>query len=127
MVQFEHGAGAVSGFLITSTSLRRWGSLPRVNARDFYALRFARIAPLLLLLLIILSTLHAAGLKDFVVSAGAPLRAVPVLFIGVMLAAGVLGALVARFYSEPMNRLLRNYWGDGPGSLGSVIGSGKPT
>jgi peptidoglycan/LPS O-acetylase OafA/YrhL len=62
---------AVSGFLITFTSLRRWGALSRVSARDFYALRFARIAPLLLLLLLILSTLHAAGLKDFVVSAEA--------------------------------------------------------
>jgi peptidoglycan/LPS O-acetylase OafA/YrhL len=59
---------AVSGFLITSTSIRRWGSLSRVSARDFYALRFARIAPLLLLLLAILCTLHAAGLEDFVVS-----------------------------------------------------------
>jgi len=60
---------AVSGFLITSTSLRRWGSLSGVSVRDFYALRFARIAPLLLLLLAVLSTLHAAGFKDFVVSA----------------------------------------------------------
>jgi peptidoglycan/LPS O-acetylase OafA/YrhL len=60
---------AVSGFLITSTSLRRWGSLSRINVRDFYVLRFARIAPLLVLLLAVLSALHAAGLKDFVVSA----------------------------------------------------------
>jgi peptidoglycan/LPS O-acetylase OafA/YrhL len=59
---------AVSGFLITSTSLRRWGSLSRVSIRDFYALRFARIAPLLLLLLVVLSALHAANLGDFVVS-----------------------------------------------------------
>jgi len=60
---------AVSGFLITSTSLRRWGSLSDVSVRDFYALRFARIAPLLLLLLAVLSALHTAGLKDFIVSA----------------------------------------------------------
>ena len=60
---------AVSGFLITSTTLRRWGALSRISVRDFYLLRFARIAPLLLLLLAILSALHAAGLKDFVVSA----------------------------------------------------------
>jgi peptidoglycan/LPS O-acetylase OafA/YrhL len=60
---------AVSGFLITSTSLRRWSSLSSVSVRDFYALRFARIAPLLLLLLAALSTLHATGLKDYVVSA----------------------------------------------------------
>ena len=59
---------AVSGFLITSTSIRRWGSLSRVSMRDFYTLRFARIAPLLLLLLAVLCTLHAAGLKDFAVS-----------------------------------------------------------
>src|ERR1700733_3278266 len=30
---------AVSGFLITSTSLRRWGSLDKVSVRDFYVLR----------------------------------------------------------------------------------------
>jgi peptidoglycan/LPS O-acetylase OafA/YrhL len=59
---------AVSGFLITSTSIRRWGSLSRVSVRDFYALRIARIVPLLLLLLAVLCTLHAAALKDFVVS-----------------------------------------------------------
>ena len=58
---------AVSGFLITTTALRRWGSLSRVNVRDFYALRFARIAPLLLLLLALLSALHFAHLKDFIV------------------------------------------------------------
>jgi peptidoglycan/LPS O-acetylase OafA/YrhL len=60
---------AISGFLITSITLRRWGSLSSVSLRDFYLLRFARIAPLLLLLLAILSALHFAELKDFVVSA----------------------------------------------------------
>jgi peptidoglycan/LPS O-acetylase OafA/YrhL len=67
----QHGVQmffAVSGFLITSTSIRRWGSLSRIGVRDFYALRFARIAPLLLLLLLVLCTLHAAGLQNFVVS-----------------------------------------------------------
>jgi peptidoglycan/LPS O-acetylase OafA/YrhL len=59
---------AVSGFLITSTALRRWGGISRVNVREFYQLRFARIAPLLLLLLFILSGLHVAGVKEFVVS-----------------------------------------------------------
>lgn len=58
----------VSGFLITSTILRRWGSLSSVSVRDFYLLRFARIAPLLLLLLAVLSGLHFAHLKDFVVA-----------------------------------------------------------
>jgi peptidoglycan/LPS O-acetylase OafA/YrhL len=60
---------AVSGFLITSTSLRRWGSLGAISVRDFYWLRFARIAPLFLLLLLVLSALHLAGLHDFVVGA----------------------------------------------------------
>jgi len=59
---------AVSCFLITSVSLRRWQALPRVSLRGFYLMRFARIAPLLLLLLLILSVFHFAGLKDFVVS-----------------------------------------------------------
>ncbi len=58
-----------SGFLITSTTLRRWGSLSNVSVRDFYLLRFARIAPLLVLLLAVLSALHAAGVGHFVVSA----------------------------------------------------------
>jgi peptidoglycan/LPS O-acetylase OafA/YrhL len=58
---------AVSGFLITSTTLRRWGSLDKVNVRDFYRLRFARIAPPLLTLLAVLSLLHAAGVTSFVV------------------------------------------------------------
>ena len=60
---------AVSGFLITSITLRRWGSLGEVSLRDFYRLRFARIAPLLLLLLLILSALHFAGIHHFVVPA----------------------------------------------------------
>jgi peptidoglycan/LPS O-acetylase OafA/YrhL len=59
----------VSGFLITSTTLRRWGSLPAISVPDFYRLRFARIAPLMFLLLALLSGLHLAHVKDFVVSA----------------------------------------------------------
>lgn len=67
----QHGVQmffAVSGFLITSTSVRRWGSLRALRPRDFYLLRFARIAPLLFLLLAILSTLHLAHVDHFVVS-----------------------------------------------------------
>jgi len=60
---------AVSGFLITSVSLRRWQSLPHVSLRGFYLMRFARIAPLLLLLLFVLTMFHFAGLRDFVVAA----------------------------------------------------------
>jgi peptidoglycan/LPS O-acetylase OafA/YrhL len=60
---------AVSGFLIASTSIRRWGSLSKVRLRDFYLIRFARIAPLLLTLLAVLSILHALHVHNFVVSA----------------------------------------------------------
>ena len=60
---------AISGFLITSTTIRRWGSLSHVSVRGFYLMRFARIAPLLLLLLGVLSVLHVAHFKNFVVSA----------------------------------------------------------
>ncbi len=60
---------AISGFLITSTALRRWGSLSQLNVLDFYKLRFARIAPLLILLLSVLSVLHLAHLKNFIVPA----------------------------------------------------------
>jgi len=59
---------AVSGFLITSITLRRWGSLAQVSLRGFYRLRAARIAPLLLLLLAVLSGLHFAHFERFVVT-----------------------------------------------------------
>ena len=35
----------ISGFLITNLSLRRWTSLDQLSWRQFYWLRFARIAP----------------------------------------------------------------------------------
>ncbi|MGA3370429.1 MAG: acyltransferase [Terracidiphilus sp.] len=59
---------AVSGFLITSTTIKRWGTLDKVRPLDFYLIRFARIAPLLLTLLAVLSLLHAIHLKHFIVS-----------------------------------------------------------
>jgi peptidoglycan/LPS O-acetylase OafA/YrhL len=61
---------AASGFLITATSLRRWKSLDRVSIADFYRLRFARIAPLLLGLLVALSALDLAQVKHFIVQPG---------------------------------------------------------
>jgi peptidoglycan/LPS O-acetylase OafA/YrhL len=57
----------ISGFLITGLSLRRWGTLSNVHIGSFYRMRIARIAPCLLLLLIILSALHLAGLPDFTI------------------------------------------------------------
>jgi peptidoglycan/LPS O-acetylase OafA/YrhL len=60
----------VSGFLITSNNLARFGEPAQVRLRAFYALRFARIAPpvlLALLLIVPLGALHVASfdnLKD---------------------------------------------------------------
>jgi peptidoglycan/LPS O-acetylase OafA/YrhL len=56
-------------------------------------------------------------------AAGLSLAAVPALFIGVILISGLLGGLVARFYSEPMNRRIRRRFGDGPETLGSAVQS----
>ncbi|HET7106816.1 MAG TPA: acyltransferase [Candidatus Acidoferrum sp.] len=58
---------AVSGFLITATSLRRWGGLAQVSLRGFYGMRIARIAPLLLMILGVLSGLHLAQVEHYVV------------------------------------------------------------
>ncbi|HEX4582494.1 MAG TPA: hypothetical protein VH139_10550 [Acidobacteriaceae bacterium] len=54
-------------------------------------------------------------------SAGKPMMMVPVLFLVVIAAAVLLGEVVARFYSEPMNRWLRGRWGDGGARMGSVV------
>lgn len=55
----------ISGYLITSTSLRRFGSLKQVSPTRFYAYRFARIVPCMVLVLTIITTLGVAGLPHF--------------------------------------------------------------
>ncbi|HEU5136476.1 MAG TPA: acyltransferase [Steroidobacteraceae bacterium] len=57
----------MSGFLITSLSLRRWGTLENISAPAFYRMRAARIFPCLLLLIAVLSALHLAGFTDYIV------------------------------------------------------------
>ena len=57
----------ISGFLITSNVLRRDGALARVDVRAFYARRFSRIVPCLLLLVAVLSALHLLGVRDYVI------------------------------------------------------------
>ena len=61
---------AVSGFLITLTSVRRFGSLGLMRPGVFYRIRFARIAPPLLLLLLVLSILHIARVPHFRIRPG---------------------------------------------------------
>lgn len=57
----------ISGFLITAHALRRYGSLANIDLRAFYARRFSRIAPCLLLLVALLSVLHLLGVHDYVI------------------------------------------------------------
>jgi len=55
----------ISGFLITSLSLRRYGTLPRIDFSEFWWFRFSRIMPALLLCLLAMVVLHLAGLEGF--------------------------------------------------------------
>jgi peptidoglycan/LPS O-acetylase OafA/YrhL len=61
------------------------------------------------------------ALLEVFVEAGKPMSAVPLFFAAAILISGVLGAAVARFYSEPMNRSLRKRFGHGAERLGSVV------
>jgi peptidoglycan/LPS O-acetylase OafA/YrhL len=56
----------ISGFLITSNSLARWGTLATIDVRAFYTRRAARILPTLWLLVGVLSALALAGARHYV-------------------------------------------------------------
>lgn len=71
----------ISGFLITSNSLARWGSLDAIEARAFYVRRAARILPSLIVLLVVLSALHLAGVQDYVISE--PNQSLPAALVSV--------------------------------------------
>lgn len=58
----------LSGYLITLSALRKWGALFDVNVMQFYALRAARILPLLIALLLVLVCLHYLQVSEFVVN-----------------------------------------------------------
>ncbi len=57
----------ISGFLITSNMLVRNTSLAQVDLRAFYVRRAARILPLLLVLVGVLSLLHLVGVPSFTI------------------------------------------------------------
>jgi peptidoglycan/LPS O-acetylase OafA/YrhL len=59
---------AISGFLITFISIRRFGSLERLDPPAFYRMRFARIAPFLFLLLIVLGALDLGHVPHFIIN-----------------------------------------------------------
>src|SRR5262249_28944370 len=58
----------ISGFLITTWSIKRWKSVHNISLRTFYTMRFARIAPCLLGLLAILTVLHLTGVPRFTIN-----------------------------------------------------------
>ena len=55
----------ISGFLITSNSLGRWGTLAAIDAKAFYRRRAARIVPCLLALVAVLSVLALLGMPHY--------------------------------------------------------------
>jgi peptidoglycan/LPS O-acetylase OafA/YrhL len=55
----------ISGFLITSNMLGRYGSLSGIDAVHFYKLRFFRLYPLVALALTVITLLGVAGLSHF--------------------------------------------------------------
>lgn len=57
----------ISGFLIATNSMQRWGSLGRIDARVFYVRRASRILPCLVGLVAVLSVLHLAHVPDYVI------------------------------------------------------------
>ncbi|MBS0192789.1 MAG: acyltransferase [Proteobacteria bacterium] len=57
----------ISGFLITGHALRRWRSPGGIDARAFYARRFARIVPCLAALVAVLAVGHLLGWQGFVI------------------------------------------------------------
>ncbi|MBN3851795.1 acyltransferase [Paraburkholderia sp. Ac-20340] len=55
----------ISGYLITTNALKRWNDLRNIELRAFYVLRIARIAPALVLLLVVVNSLAWAGIPIF--------------------------------------------------------------
>lgn len=58
----------ISGFLITTWSLKRWKDLEHLNLRQFYSMRFARIVPSLIGLLAILAIFDRLRVPRFVIN-----------------------------------------------------------
>ena len=57
----------ISGFLITTHTLTRWGALHRMDAKAFWARRAARILPCLLTLIAVLSVLHLLNVQGYMI------------------------------------------------------------
>lgn len=99
----------VSGFLITSNNLARYGRLSETRLRQFYAWRFSRIVPPLILALIVIVTLAAMKVPSFADSGDTQLTE-PVLF------ALAIGSVITFWHNILMqhvgyfNYCLNIYW-----------------
>lgn len=58
----------LSGYLITTSILKRSNSLSEINLKQFYWFRFSRIMPPLIALLVVLSILHLTGVNGYVIN-----------------------------------------------------------
>lgn len=58
----------ISGFLITTNALMRWGGLGRMKLRGFYVRRAARILPLLVVFVAVLALLDLAAVEGYVIN-----------------------------------------------------------
>jgi peptidoglycan/LPS O-acetylase OafA/YrhL len=58
----------ISGFLIASNTIHRWGSLGAVDTRAFYVRRASRIVPCLVILVAVLSVLDLAGVDRYAIT-----------------------------------------------------------
>ncbi len=58
----------LSGYLITSSIIKKWKTLPKVNLKQFYWLRFSRIIPMLSALLFVLAILHMLNIEGFIIN-----------------------------------------------------------
>lgn len=57
----------ISGYLIASNTITRWGTLATIKVRAFYVRRAARILPCLLALIAVLSILHWLKVENYVI------------------------------------------------------------
>lgn len=60
----------ISGFLITTHSIKRYGALDAILPYRFYWMRFSRIAPLLIATVTVLTMLHLFGVTGFKAAPG---------------------------------------------------------
>ena len=63
----------ISGFLITSNVIVRYGAPQKVSVTSFYVMRASRIVPCLLLLLTVGTALNLSGLAHFQIPQGEPI------------------------------------------------------